>query len=128
MKWYKLLAAPALLLTGCTKVGPGDPFTYVEATIDEVQTAISAGRTSCVDVVRGYLRRIDAYDRTTGLNAVIFTNPDAVARAAEIDGKIAAGETPGPLFCVPVLLKDNFDTDDMPTSGGSIALKNECSA
>ena len=123
MKWYKLLAASAMLVAGCTKAGSGATFTPVEATVADVQAAIIEGRTRCVDVVEGYLRRIGAYDRATGLNAVIFTNPEAVARAAAIDRKIAAGDTPGPLFCVPVLLKDNFDTHDMPTSGGSIALQ-----
>ena len=70
-----------------------------------------------------YLSRIDALDASSGLNAIIFTNPGAMARAAEIDAALAAGEPVGPLFCAPVLLKDNMDTGDMPTSGGSVALK-----
>jgi Asp-tRNA(Asn)/Glu-tRNA(Gln) amidotransferase A subunit family amidase len=123
MNGYKLLAAACLILTGCTKIDSQAPFAYVEATIDDVQTAILDGDATCVDVIEGYLARIDAYDQATGLNAVIFANPHAIDRARDIDNRIAAGETPGPLFCVPVLLKDNFDTRDMPTSGGSIALK-----
>jgi len=95
----------------------------VETTIDALQSAVRSGRLSCRDIVRSFLRRIDAYDQSTGLNAVIFSNPNALAIAQEIDDKIAAGVRPGPLFGVPVLLKDNFDTADMPTSGGSIAMK-----
>jgi Asp-tRNA(Asn)/Glu-tRNA(Gln) amidotransferase A subunit family amidase len=118
-----MLAVACLGLGACANTGLNEPFAYVEATIDDVQSAILASRVSCVDIVEGYLRRIDTLDKATGLNAIIFTNPNAVVRAAEIDARIAAGETPGSLFCVPVLLKDNFDTADMPTSGGSVALK-----
>lgn len=107
----------------CTPDEPTPPFQFVEATIDDVQAAIVAGDMSCTQIVKGYLKRIETYDKSSGLNAVIFTNPDAVAKAERIDERIAAGEKLGPLFCVPVLLKDNFDTADMPTSGGSIALK-----
>jgi Asp-tRNA(Asn)/Glu-tRNA(Gln) amidotransferase A subunit family amidase len=99
-------------------------FEFVEATIDDVQSAIRAGSMSCQDIVAGYLARIEAYDKSTGLNAIIFDNSNALARAADIDRRVAAGETLGPLFCAPVLLKDNYDTADMPTSGGSLALKN----
>jgi Asp-tRNA(Asn)/Glu-tRNA(Gln) amidotransferase A subunit family amidase len=123
MEARTLLIVACLVLTACTRTGPEPRFAFVEATIDDVQAAILDGRMSCVDITAGHLDRIEAYDQPTGLNAVIFTNPDALARAAEIDEMIAAGEEPGPLFCVPVLLKDNFDTHDMPTSGGSVALK-----
>ena len=99
-------------------------FRFVEATIEDVQSAIRSGSMSCKAIVAGYLARIEAYDQPSGLNAIIFTNPNALTKAAEIDRKITAGETLGPLFCAPVLLKYNYDTADMPTSGGSIALKN----
>ncbi|MBT8106352.1 MAG: glutamyl-tRNA amidotransferase [Woeseiaceae bacterium] len=123
MRSRKLTAMACFALSACAHTGPEQPFAHVEATIGDVQSAILDGRASCVDIVEGYLRRIDTFDKATGLNAIIFTNPNAVARAAAIDARIARGEAPGPLFCVPVLLKDNFDTADMPTSGGSVALK-----
>jgi Asp-tRNA(Asn)/Glu-tRNA(Gln) amidotransferase A subunit family amidase len=115
----------ALLLgtLSCTAKKAAVPFTYVEATIADVQEAIRSGDTTCKEIVTGYLARIDAYDKSTGLNAIIFANPNAISKAEEIDRKIAADERLGPLFCAPVLLKDNYDTGDMPTSGGSIALK-----
>ncbi|MGE0625509.1 MAG: amidase [Pseudomonadales bacterium] len=111
-----------ILLTACRQEA-AEPFRFVEATLDDVQSAILAGRIRCEEVVRGYLRRIEAYDQPAGLNAVIFTNPAALAEARRLDDKLADGGVPGSLFCAPVLLKDNFDTADLPTSGGSIALK-----
>ena len=120
-----LIALASLCVAGCaTQDGHGSQsgFRFVEATIDDVHAAIRSGETSCRDVISGYLRRIDAYDQSSGLNSVIFTNPAALEKAQAIDSRLAAESNVGPLFCVPVLLKDNFDTADMPTSGGSIAL------
>jgi len=121
-----LLAASLLaLVSACAgEVEEQHDFRFVEATIDDVQSTLRDGRMSCVDIVAGYLRRIEAYDKPSAMNAIIFTNPKALAKAADIDRRLAAGDELGPLFCIPVLLKDNFDTGDMPTSGGSIALKN----
>ena len=124
------LACIALLgLSACspdTSTPPAsvdEPFRFVEATIDDVHTAIQSGQLSCRDIIDGYIKRIDQYDKMSGLNAIIFTNPEARQVAANIDERLARGERLGPLHCIPVLLKDNFDTADMPTSGGSIALK-----
>jgi len=72
-------------------------------------------------VVQAYLDRIEAYDEAT-VNAITVLNPNALPRADEIDAAVDAGEELGSLFCVPMLVKDNFDTHDMITSGGSIAL------
>jgi len=93
----------------------------VEATIAQVQDSILAGRTTCRMVVQAYLDRIEAYDKAT-VNAITVVNPRALARADDIDAKVRAGEELGSLFCVPMLVKDNFDTHDMVTTGGSIAL------
>lgn len=117
---------PALVAIGivsCSVKQTEPEFSFVEATIEDVQVAIQSGSMSCQAIVRGYLDRIGAYDQSSGLNAIIFTNPNALAKAEEIDRKVASGQVLGPLFCAPVLLKDNYDTADMPTSGGSIALK-----
>jgi Asp-tRNA(Asn)/Glu-tRNA(Gln) amidotransferase A subunit family amidase len=93
----------------------------VEATISQVQDAILSGQTTCRMVVQAHLDRIEAYDEAT-VNAITVVNPDALARADAMDAAIAAGEELGSLFCVPMLVKDNFDTHDMITTGGSIAL------
>lgn len=94
----------------------------VEATIEQIQTAVLSGAVSCEQVVEAYLRRIEAYDDPIGLNAITHVNARAVDRARAIDERVVRGEVVGPLFCVPVLAKDNFDTSDMPTSGGSVTL------
>ena len=93
----------------------------VEATISEVQDAVRDGRTTCRMVVQAHLDRIAAYDEAT-VNAITVLNPNALTRADELDAAVKAGESLGPLFCVPMLVKDNFDTEDMVTSGGSISL------
>ena len=85
-------------------------FAVVEATISDVQKAITSGQESCRSIVESYIARIDAYDQSTKLNAVVFKNPRALARADEIDAALAEGKDIGPLFCAPLLVKDNFDT------------------
>jgi amidase len=114
----------ALAITAaCSTETPPAPFKFVEATIEDVHAALANGKSTCVDIVKGYLQRIEEFDQSSGLNAIIFTNPNALKVAQSIDTRLAANETLGSLHCVPVLLKDNYDTADMPTSGGSIALK-----
>jgi Asp-tRNA(Asn)/Glu-tRNA(Gln) amidotransferase A subunit family amidase len=93
----------------------------VETTIAQVQDAILSGQTTCRMVVQAHLDRIAAYDEAT-VNAITVLNPDALVRADEIDGAVKRGEDLGSLFCVPMLVKDNFDTHDMITTGGSVAL------
>ena len=92
----------------------------VEATIAGVQAAIRDGTTTCREVVERHLARIAAYE--DAINAITVLNPRALERADELDASLAGGEETGPLFCVPMLVKDNFDTHDMVTTGGSIAL------
>jgi amidase len=94
----------------------------VEATIDQLQQEMAAGRTSAESLTRESLSRISRYDRK-GTNAVIETNPDAVAIATQLDAERRAGKVRGPLHGIPVLLKDNIDTGDrMLTTAGSLAL------
>ncbi|KAL5419292.1 hypothetical protein PMIN04_006985 [Paraphaeosphaeria minitans] len=101
---------------------PNSPFDAREATIDTVHHAIYSGLSTCREVVSAFLARIEAYNDRT--NAIIALNPKALAIADSMDESLAAGNATGSLFCVPVLLKDNYDTADMPTTGGALALKN----
>jgi Asp-tRNA(Asn)/Glu-tRNA(Gln) amidotransferase A subunit family amidase len=121
--YFVLPVLLALGIVSCSVKHAEPSFKFVEATIEDVQLAIRSGSMSCQAIVSGYLERIEAYDQSSGLHAIIFTNPNAMAKAEEIDRRVASGQALGPLFCAPVLLKDNYDTADMPTSGGSVALK-----
>ncbi|PWN06706.1 amidase [Rhodohalobacter mucosus] len=124
------LANPVVVLltlilgfAACTQAPPIDEDQFVvEATIAGLQTAILNEQTTCREIVQAYLDRIEAYDQSTGLNAITEINPRALAKADSIDQAISAGEEQGSLFCAPILVKDNFDTHDMVTTGGSIAL------
>ncbi len=115
------LAAVALTFTIIACDGSPQPIDVVEATISQIQDQIRSGQTTCRLVVQAYLDRIETYDEAT-VNAITVVNPNALTRADEIDEAIQAGEEVGPLFCAPLLVKDNFDTHDLPTTGGSIAL------
>jgi Asp-tRNA(Asn)/Glu-tRNA(Gln) amidotransferase A subunit family amidase len=100
------------------------PFNVVEATIDDVQAAIRARQITCRRLVEGYLERIKAYDKAgPALNAVQTVNPYAVPEAERLDAVFTASGPVGPLHCVPVLVKDQIDTSDMPTTHGFIGFK-----
>ena len=93
------------------------------ASITELQEAMAQGATTSEEITRSYLRRIAAYDRAgPSLNAMIWLNPDAEAEARALDEERARTGPRGPLHGIPVILKDNYDTRDMPTSAGSLAL------
>ena len=100
-------------------------FRFAEATIAQVHTALRQRTMSCHAIVAGYLARIDAYDkRGPAINAIIVTNPKALAIADSLDRQFAASRTlSGPLFCVPLIVKDNFQTAGLQTTAGSLALK-----
>ena len=94
-----------------------------EATITELQSAMTDGRLTSVDLVDAYLARINAYDHAPpGLNAMVRLNPRARADAAALDAERKAGKVRGPLHGIPIILKDNYGTRDLETSAGSIAL------
>src|SRR5215468_2501194 len=95
-----------------------------EATIADILAAFKAKELTCRQLVQMYLDRIEAYDRKgPALNAIVMVNPNALAAADALDTKFAQSGSMGPLHCVPVIVKDNFDTVDMPTSAGSLSLK-----
>ena len=96
-----------------------------ERSIADVQAAMTSGRATSVDLVKAYLARIAAMDRSgPTLRAVIALNPDALRQAKALDAERSAGRVRGPLHGVPILVKDNIETADaMPTIAGSLALK-----
>ena len=85
---------------------------------------MEAGELTSRQLVDAYLARIEAYDRQgPALNSIIVINPRAVARAAELDEEFARSGLTGPLHGIPVIVKDNYDTSDLPTTAGSLALE-----
>ena len=95
----------------------------LEATIPELQSAMKDGKVTSVQLVDAYLARIAAYDpQGPELNAMIRMNPRARAVAAQLDQERRAGKVRGPLHGIPIVLKDNYDTADLPTSGGLLAF------
>ncbi len=99
------------------------PYDAFEKSISDLQADMEAGKTSAAELVRFYLSRINAYDQAgPRLNAVLFLNPNAGAEARALDAERKSKKLRGPLHGIPVLLKDNFETRDMPTTGGSLAL------
>ena len=100
---------------------PVEPFDVVEATIPEMQRAMEDGRTTSRDLVQQYLVRIAIYENL--LNPTISVNPNALADAERLDAERAAGRVRGPLHGIPIALKDNIHTTDMPTTGGALAFE-----
>ena len=103
--------------------GPDTGFVYAEAGIAELQQRMRAGELSSHALTQAYLERIAAIDDAgPTLNAVIETNPQALAEADARDAERKAGRVRGPLHGIPVLLKDNIDATPMVNSAGSLAL------
>lgn len=99
-------------------------FKFLETTIAEVHQAMLAGDLTCRELVEYYLKRIDAYDQKgPKLNAIILVNPNALKEADALDAALKKGGLTGPLHGIPIILKDNVDTFDMPTTAGSLSLK-----
>ena len=103
-----------------------DSFEFMEYDIARIREGYKAGAFTVKEVVQAYLDRIEAIDRNgPALNSFIHVNPDAIPIAEELDNYLAEGMLKGPLFGIPVVLKDNIDTHDkMPTTAGSRALMN----
>jgi amidase len=95
-------------------------FSVVEATIPDMQAALREKRVTSRELVLQYLTRIATYDAK--LNAVITVNPKALEEAEALDRERAAGKLRGPLHGIPIALKDNIHTTDMPTTGGALAF------
>lgn len=94
-----------------------------EATVAGLQAALARGDTSCVAIVRASLDRIAACDRRgPSLHAIITVNPRALEDAAACDRARATGQPTGPLHGMPLVLKDNFHTHDLPTTSGVVAF------
>src|SRR5262245_47944975 len=119
------LALALLAAASSASAQPAQPFHLQEATIASVHAAFASGQLTCAQLTKLYLDRIAAYNlKGPTLRAVITVNPRAMDIAAEMDRQYRANRASvGPLHCVPIMLKDNFNTFDMPTSGGNVGMK-----
>jgi amidase len=113
--------APGQLVAAEEDSAPGD---LNEKTVAQLQAAMSSGELSSRQLVKFYLKRIEALDQNgPGVNSIIEINPDARAIAEALDNEREEKGSRGPLHGIPVLLKDNVDTGDkMQTSAGSLGL------
>lgn len=98
-------------------------FSLETLTIEQAHAAMLAGDLTARDLVAACLARIDACDkRGPAINAVITVNPRALELADELDAKLRRRGLTGPLHAIPVLLKDNIQTKDIPTTAGSQSM------
>lgn len=96
------------------------PFTLVEATIPQMREAMEQKRLTSHELVEMYLARLGMYQQA--LRAAVYVNPNALTEADERDRERADGHVRGPLHGIPIALKDNIHTINLPTSGGALAF------
>ncbi|MFS0891510.1 amidase [Peribacillus frigoritolerans] len=136
-KWYRKVAAfiTSLVLMGSlfsTSVGAAENLAnpvvkgsfadqIEEATIFELQHEMKRGTLTSEELIKFYLDRIEEYDDS--INSVITIEEDAIAEAKQLDKERRSGTVRGELHGIPVILKDNYDTYDMPTTAGSLSLE-----
>jgi amidase len=129
----KRVLLPVLLVVAATLVpsaqskqaarapAPQPPFTVVEASIADMRAALEQRRVTSRELVQQYLLRIATYEER--LNAVMAVNPKALEEAEALDRERAQGKVRGPLHGIPIALKDNIHTTNMPTTGGALAFE-----
>ncbi|HEX2665919.1 MAG TPA: amidase family protein [Candidatus Acidoferrum sp.] len=128
LRFMILFVAAALVLPIAAKRSQqdhADAFQLVEATIQDIQDAFDSHLLAPSQIVSMYLARIEAYDKAgPHLNSYMVVNPEALEAAHELEENDdqQGQHRDRPLFGIPMIVKDNNDTFDMPTTAGSVAL------
>ncbi|MGE3474680.1 MAG: amidase family protein [Rhodospirillaceae bacterium] len=122
----KFIGVAAIAIAAVMAFAPpvtAETLDLTSATIADVQAALGTRKLSSEKLTQAYLARIKAYDKQgPAINAVILVNPNAVKEARAMDRERRAGKVRGPLHGIPVIVKDNYNTVDMPTTAGSQLL------
>ncbi len=114
----------ALTIMGTVSPVSSEEFTLTRASIRDINKALDSGALTSEKLVGMYLKRIEAYDsRGPGIKAVLSINPNALEQARALDVERRTSGPRSPLHGIPVLAKDVFDTEEMPTTGGYLPLK-----
>lgn len=118
------LALQTALIGAVPQPSQADTFRLRDATITDINAAMEAGALTSETLVQLYLNRIDAYDdQGPSINALITVNPNALEEARVLDIERQTTGPRSPLHGVPIILKDNYDTAELPTTAGSIVLE-----
>src|SRR3989475_7911812 len=123
MKCTVIVIAAGLLgfcLVACGTRPNSAAFRVVDASLSDIRTALAGGRVTSRELVTQYLVRLALYEHR--VHAALAVNPRALDEADRLDRERAAGTIRGPLHGIPVALKDNIHTTDMPTTGGALAF------
>src|SRR3977135_993705 len=113
----------ALLLIPPAGCVPDRSFHLIDTSIADIHQAMVAGTLTCHDLVQQYLDRIRAYDQQgPAINSMLYVNPASLQEAEAMDQEFKRTHKLKPLACVPIVLKDNFDTADMPTTAGALTI------
>jgi amidase len=119
-----LISVVALVFAVTSHAGAFSLLSTQEPTIADIRGAFESRDLNCRQLVQMYLDRIEAYDKKgPSLNAIIVVNTNALAEADVLDTRSVNSGFVGPLHCVPIIVKDNYDVMGFPTTAGSLSLK-----
>lgn len=122
IRFARVLSVLALVLLARPAAAQSVEFDAL--TIADINAAFDAGTLTSEQLVQVCLARIAAYDRQgPSLHAVMALNPKAIETARALDAERRTKGRRSPLHGIPIVLKDNYDTADLPTTGGSVLLE-----